>query len=50
MNLYVLGREAKTKMFRQQAVDLKQIIAKFQPKEVVIDTNGLGVGIADEMI
>ena len=50
VNLYVLGREAKTKMFRQQAVDLKQIIAKFQPKEVVIDTNGLGVGIADEMI
>lgn len=40
VNLYVLGREAKTKTFHQQVMDLKRIIAAFNPKEVVIDTNG----------
>ena len=29
---------------------MKKIIKAFQPREVVIDTNGLGVGLADEMI
>lgn len=46
----VLGRQAETKTFTQQAVDLKHIIARFNPREVVIDTNGLGVGLGDEMI
>ncbi len=50
VNLIVLGRTPKTKPFSVQAVDLKKIIAKFNPREVVIDTNGLGVGLADEMI
>lgn len=50
VNLYVLGRQAETKPFSRQAADLKEIIALFQPKEVVIDCNGLGLGIADEMI
>lgn len=50
VNLFVLGREPKTKPFSIQAMDLKKIIKDFQPKEVVIDTNGLGVGLADEMI
>lgn len=50
VNLYVLGREVKTKTFYQQAIDVKKIIKAFNPKEVVIDTNGLGVGLADEMI
>lgn len=50
VNLFVLGRESKTKTFHQQAIDLKKIIEKFNPKEVVIDTNGLGVGFGDEMI
>lgn len=50
VNLYVLGRTPETKTFSRQAADLKKIIAAFNPKEVVIDTNGLGVGIADEMI
>ena len=50
VNIFVLGRTAETKPFSRQAADLKQIIVKFNPKEVVIDTNGLGVGIADEMI
>lgn len=50
VNLFVLGRTAETKPFVMQATDLKKIIKAFQPKEVVIDTNGLGVGLADEMI
>ena len=50
VNIVVLGREAKTKMFRQQAIDLKHMIRDYQPKEVVIDINGLGVGLGDEMI
>jgi hypothetical protein len=29
---------------------LKKIIKAFRPLEVVIDTNGLGVGLGDEMI
>lgn len=50
VNLYVLGREAQTKTFYQQVIDLKKIIRNFNPLEVVIDTNGLGIGFADEMI
>ena len=50
VNLYVLGRQAETKTFNRQAIDLKRIIKKFNPLEVVIDTNGLGIGFADEMI
>ena len=50
VNLIVLGRTPQTKPFTVQAVDLKKIINKFNPREVVIDTNGLGVGLADEMI
>jgi len=46
----VLGRQAETKTFTQQAIDLKELIAKYHPREVVIDCNGLGVGLADEMI
>lgn len=41
VNIFVLGRTAETKPFSRQAADLKQIIVKFNPKEVVIDTNGL---------
>ena len=50
VNLYVLGRESQTKTFYQQVIDLKKIIRAFNPREVVIDTNGLGVGFGDEMI
>ena len=49
VNLFVLGREAQTKTFYQQCIDLKRIIKDFNPKEVVIDTNGLGIAIAEEM-
>lgn len=50
VNIYVLGRQAQTKTFTQQAIDLKKLIALYNPHEVVIDTNGLGIGLADEMI
>ncbi len=46
----VLGRQAETKQFSQQAIDLKRLIQLYDPREVVIDCNGLGVGLADEMI
>jgi uncharacterized protein YcfJ len=50
VNIQVLARTAETKTFTQQAIDVKKLIRDFQPREVVIDTNGLGVGLADEMI
>lgn len=42
VNIYVLGRQSQTKTFYQQVIDLKKIIREFNPREVVIDTNGLG--------
>lgn len=50
VNLVVLGRTSETKQFSIQARDLKKLIRDYKPKEVVIDTNGLGIGLADEMI
>ena len=50
VNLFVLGRQAESKTFTQQAIDLKHLIEVYNPLEVVIDCNGLGVGLADEMI
>ena len=50
VNLFVLGRTPETKPFSVQAADLKAIIRDFNPREVVIDTNGLGVGLGDEMV
>ena len=50
VNIQVLAREAATKTFTQQAIDIKRLIRDFSPREVVIDTNGLGIGLADEMI
>ena len=50
VNIFVLGRQAETKTFVQQAIDLKRLIEQFNPREVVIDCNGLGIGLADEMI
>lgn len=38
----VLGLTAERRTFTQQAIDLKRIISRFNPREVVIDVNGLG--------
>lgn len=37
-------------MFDTQVVELKRLIKAFNPKEVVIDINGIGVSFADAMI
>ena len=44
VNLIVLGRTPQTKPFTVQAIDLKKIINLYNPREVVIDTNGLTLG------
>lgn len=49
VNLFVLGRQKETKTFYQQVIDVKRIISAFNPREVVIDTNGLGIGFGEEM-
>lgn len=41
VNLLVLARQAETRTFTQQAIAIKRLIRDFQPREVVIDTNGL---------
>lgn len=50
VNLIVLGKTDDKKPFWQQSIDLKRLIADFDPVEVVVDTNGLGAGIADFLI
>lgn len=50
VNIKVLGRDADSKTFSQQALDIKKIAEAFNPKEIVIDLNGLGVGLGDELI
>jgi hypothetical protein len=50
VNLFVLGKTEDEKLFDRQALALKELIEKFNPREVVIDINGLGIGFADCMI
>ena len=50
VNVIVLGRTAEKKPFSVQAADIKRLYNEFRPKEIVVDTNGLGVGLADELI
>lgn len=50
VNIYVIGKNDKNRHFEQQALELKKIIAAFDPREIVIDGNGLGVGLLDFMI
>jgi hypothetical protein len=49
-NIIVLGLTKEEKHFARQTLAIKRLIAAFQPKEVVIDANGLGVGLLDFMI
>lgn len=50
VNIEVLGKTDQSKTFDQQTIDIKKSIEKYRPREVVIDINGLGRGIADLMI
>lgn len=50
VNIITLGRTPETRQFSYQARDLKRLIKLYKPKEVIIDTNGLGISLADEML
>ena len=47
VNIYVIGKTPETKSFPAQSLELKRIIDAFQPKEVVVDANGMGIGFMD---
>lgn len=42
VDIEVLGKTAETKTFTQQAIDIKLLAEKYNPKEILIDCNGLG--------
>lgn len=50
VNVYILGKTENEKVFDKQVIELKRLIKRFNPREVVLDINGLGVGFADFMI
>ena len=50
VNVYILGKTENEKVFDKQVLELKRLIQRFNPKEVILDINGLGVGFADFMI
>lgn len=50
VNLFVLGITSEQKTFDIQVVELKRLIEKFRPKEVVIDINGIGQPFGDSMV
>lgn len=50
VNIFVLGKTEDEKVFDYQVLELKRLIRDFNPREVIIDINGLGVGFADCMI
>lgn len=50
VNLFVLGKTENEKVLDKQVIALKRLIRDFNPKEVVIDINGLGIFFADSMI
>lgn len=47
VNIQVIGRTEETKSFPAQTLELKRIIDAFNPREVVVDCNGLGIGFMD---
>ena len=50
VNLFVLGKTEDEKVFDYQVVELKRLIKAFNPKEVIIDINGIGINFGDAMI
>lgn len=46
VNIFVLTDEH----FEDQAIRLKQLYYKFKARRIVIDANGLGIGLVDYMI
>ena len=45
-----MGKTEDEKIFDVQVLELKKLIKVFNPKEVVIDINGIGINFADQMI
>lgn len=50
VNLFVLGKTEQEKVFDKQVLELKRLMKAFNPKEVVIDINGVGAPFGDLMI
>lgn len=50
VNIEVLGKTEDEKILDKQAIALKQLIQRYNPKEVVLDINGIGIFFADAMI
>lgn len=50
VNIKMLGLTPETKVFYRQVIEVKRLIQAFNPREVVIDINGLGIGVGDLMI
>lgn len=50
VNLYILGKTKDEKDFDHQVLELKRLIQKFNPREVVIDINGIGFSFGDIMV
>lgn len=50
VNICILGKTIDEKRFEKQVIELKKLIKAFNPKQCVIDINGIGVAVADLMI
>ena len=50
VNIVVIGAGHTTHHFDEQALELKRLIAAYNVEEILIDTNGLGVGLMDFMV
>lgn len=50
VNLFVLGKTLSEKVFDRQVLELKRIMALYNPKMTVIDINGIGISFGDLMI
>lgn len=50
VNIVVIGAGHATHHFDEQALELKRLIAAYNVQEILIDTNGLGVGLMDFMV
>lgn len=50
VNLFILGKTEQEKVFDKQVLELKKMIARYNPREVVIDINGIGINFADAMV
>ena len=50
VNLFVLGKTLSEKVFDRQVLELKRLMALYNPRMTVIDINGIGISFGDLMI